>query len=83
MCFQIWQLRVLENGGVSVEVLSDLTRHSRAVNVVRFSPEGDYLASADDGKLIVNNLILISIVPKDEICLSYIPLSSNYPVSLI
>ena len=51
MCFQIWQLRVLDNGGVSVEVLSDLTRHNRAVNVVRFSPEGDYLASADDGKI--------------------------------
>ncbi|KAK8393219.1 hypothetical protein O3P69_013315 [Scylla paramamosain] len=49
----IWQLRVLDNGGVSVEVLSDLTRHNRAVNVVRFSPEGDYLASADDEAAII------------------------------
>lgn len=52
MClfWQIWQLRVLNNGGVSVEALSDLTRHTRAVNAVRFSPSGEFLASADDGK---------------------------------
>ncbi|KAG0714844.1 Chromatin assembly factor 1 subunit B [Chionoecetes opilio] len=49
----IWQLRVLENGAVSVEVLSDLTRHNRAVNVVRFAPEGDILASADDEAAVI------------------------------
>ncbi|XP_050726843.1 chromatin assembly factor 1 subunit B-like isoform X1 [Eriocheir sinensis] len=49
----IWQLRVLDNGGVSVEALSDLTRHNRAVNAVRFSPDGEHLASADDEAAII------------------------------
>lgn len=31
-------------------MLSDLTRHNRAVNAVRFSPNGQILASSDDGK---------------------------------
>lgn len=37
-----------------MEVLSDLTRHNRAVNIVRFSPDGELLASADDGKGLVH-----------------------------
>lgn len=47
--FQIWQVNPLPSGGVAVEVLCDLVRHNRAVNAVRFSPDGNYLASADDG----------------------------------
>jgi chromatin assembly factor 1 subunit B len=35
---------------VSIDFLSELKRHSSPVNVVRFSPKGDYLASAGDGK---------------------------------
>jgi len=38
-------------GAVKVEFAADLQRHQRAVNVVRFSPSGEFLASADDGKL--------------------------------
>jgi hypothetical protein len=37
---------------VKVEFAADLQRHQKAVNVVRFSPSGEFLASADDGKLI-------------------------------
>ncbi|CAK5267125.1 unnamed protein product [Mycena citricolor] len=37
-----------------IEYLATLSRHSAAVNVVRFSPNGDLLASAgDDGMIIV------------------------------
>ncbi|EIN14469.1 WD40 repeat-like protein [Punctularia strigosozonata HHB-11173 SS5] len=37
-----------------VEYLATLSRHSAAVNVVRFSPNGEYIASAgDDGMLII------------------------------
>lgn len=49
----IWQLCLLDNGGVSVEALSDLTRHNRAVNIVRFSPDGELLASADDEAAVI------------------------------
>lgn len=36
-----------------MEVISDLTRHQRAVNVVRWSPSGQYLVSADDDANII------------------------------
>lgn len=41
----------IESFPVKVEFLSELKRHTAPVNVVRFSPKGDYLASAGDGMI--------------------------------
>ncbi|KAI8097101.1 WD40-repeat-containing domain protein [Halteromyces radiatus] len=38
---------------VSIDFLSELKRHSCPVNVVRFSPNGDYIASAGDDACII------------------------------
>lgn len=35
---------------LQVEYLATLTKHMKSVNCVRFSPSGDFLASAGDGK---------------------------------
>lgn len=49
----IWYVTVNENGLASVEVAADLQRHQKAVNTVRFSPSGQYLASGDDESVII------------------------------
>lgn len=46
---QIWHLTTTDLGGATVHFAADLDRHQRAVNVVRFSPSGEILASGDDG----------------------------------
>jgi WD40 repeat protein len=48
---QIWHVEIQVTGAVKVEFAADLQRHQRGVNVVKFSPSGEFLASADDGKL--------------------------------
>lgn len=37
---------------MNLEVAADLTRHQKAVNVVRWAPDGQYLASGDDESII-------------------------------
>lgn len=44
---------MIEDGeAVRLELASDLTRHQKAVNCVRWSPNGNYLASCDDESVI-------------------------------
>ncbi|CAJ0754588.1 11197_t:CDS:2, partial [Entrophospora sp. SA101] len=45
---QIWQLIKKENDLPKVIYMSTLKRHTGTVNVVRFSPKGDILATAGD-----------------------------------
>lgn len=59
----MWSVSVGDNGAGMVEFLSDLARHQRAVNTVRFSPNGEILASGDDEALI----ILWNLKPKSDI----------------
>lgn len=50
---RIWQFKVDESGKGTVEFLSNLKRHTKAVNVVRFSPDGETMASAGDDAFII------------------------------
>ena len=49
----IWYLTTNENDGATVKCVTDLERHQKAVNVVRFSPTKDILASGDDESTII------------------------------
>ncbi|KAK9476307.1 WD40-repeat-containing domain protein [Lipomyces japonicus] len=52
---RIWSVEITDNGTFpTVTYLSTLTKHTQAVNVVRFDNSGDVLASAgDDGNVII------------------------------
>jgi chromatin assembly factor 1 subunit B len=49
----VWRIKV-EGSNVNVEFAADLTKHQKAVNVVRFSPDGQWLATGDDGKSLIH-----------------------------
>lgn len=49
----IWHVTPNEDGTTSIEFASDLVRHQKAVNAVRFSPCGSFLASGDDESAII------------------------------
>lgn len=49
----IWSVTQSSEGAVELECLSDLTRHQRAVNIVRWSHDGAHLASGDDESVII------------------------------
>lgn len=57
----IWFVIVHRNGEISLEFRSDLDRHTKTVNTVRFSNNGELLASGDDDA----NVIIWKQVDKD------------------
>ncbi|XP_030378384.1 chromatin assembly factor 1 subunit B [Scaptodrosophila lebanonensis] len=49
----IWYVnRSADGEGVDLELAADLARHQRAVNTVRWSPNGELLASGDDDSVV-------------------------------
>lgn len=50
---RVWKVEKGPDGKAVVEFLSNLARHTKAVNVVRFSPGGDVLASGGDDAAIL------------------------------
>ncbi|KAI0209118.1 Chromatin assembly factor 1 subunit B [Lamellibrachia satsuma] len=51
-CVRLWEVK-LEEDKASVEFLATLSRHTRTVNVVRFSPNGEVLASGGDDSVVM------------------------------
>ncbi|XP_057708567.1 chromatin assembly factor 1 subunit B [Corythoichthys intestinalis] len=50
---RLWRVDMGPDGKAVVEFLSNLSRHTKGVNVVRFSPNGEHLASGGDDAAIL------------------------------
>ncbi|WAR09325.1 CAF1B-like protein [Mya arenaria] len=50
---RIWQIKEDIDGKACVDFLANLKRHTKAVNVCRFSPDGEVLATAGDDSVII------------------------------
>jgi WD40 repeat protein len=64
----MWRISHGASESVEVSFLAELSRHSAAVNCVRFSPDGAHLASGgDDNVIIVWQLETAGADPIDDI----------------
>ncbi|XP_022107613.1 chromatin assembly factor 1 subunit B-like [Acanthaster planci] len=50
---RIWYIKINNDGKAMAEFASNLSRHTKSVNVVRFSPDGQILASGGDDCLVI------------------------------